>query len=111
MRVRAVYRSPLMSEFNRDLLTLNKKFWRQKIANLINESGIEDSLHRELTENTSQRKSLLWRIDHMNYSAEELKEMYRHIVPVIANSSDQADRKRREKEKKSIEKLKSKKSW
>ena len=47
----------------------------------------------------------------MNYSAEELKEMYRHIVPVIANSSDQADRKRREKEKKSIEKLKSKKSW
>ena len=88
-----------------------KKYWRQKIADLIKESGIEDSLLRELTENTTQRKSLLWRIDHMNYSPKELEDMYHQYAPGIAESVNRASEKKQEQEKKQQEKRKAKRGW
>jgi len=99
---------PLATLSNDDNL---RREWRNKIAKLFKESGVEPSLLKELTENTTKRKCWLWKIDHMYYSAEELEKLYHRFTPVIAASVNRAVEKRDEQESKQQEKRKAKRGW
>ena len=99
---------PLATLSNDDNL---RQEWRDKIAKLFKESGVEPSLLKELTVNTTKRKCWLWKIDHMYYSAEELEKLYYQFTPVIAASVNSASEKRHAKEVKQQEKRKAKRGW
>jgi len=93
------------------LFQQDKNYWRKKIVELFKNPDIEKSVVREYTENTSNRKCWIWRIDNMAYSADELQKLYDQFANVVADSVNNSIESRQATEDKKVKLRIAKRGW
>lgn len=88
-----------------------KRRWVQKIKELFDHPDIEKKIITEYCKNSNTRKCLLWKIEAMSYSAEDLIKLYDQCTIVVAQSVDRSIQKRLATEEAKKGKLKEKRGW
>jgi len=85
--------------------------WKKKIKELFKNPDIETSLVNKYTKNNKTTKCLLWKIEHMSFSEDELINIYNHCTKEVAASVDKVIIKREEEQRERINKARQKSKW
>lgn len=85
--------------------------WKKKIKELFKNPDIESSVVSKYTKNNKGTKCLLWKIDNMTFTEDELINIYNHCTKEVAASVDKTITKREDQQRERMEKAKQRSKW